>query len=123
KEQSLQLRQLRVSPIETAEGGVRVLDEVGRDDRFWPGVERSSAEQQPECCKIRSAVLLGTGKLHRDVDETADQLRLRCVWDSLWQSGEPNEFGGRFGTANPVQLPGQKFVLAFIREPTRHPAP
>jgi hypothetical protein len=29
EEQSLQFQQLRISPIETPEGGVRLLDEVG----------------------------------------------------------------------------------------------
>ena len=71
EEQSLQFQQLRLSPIETPEGGVRVLDEVGRDDGFWPGVERSSVEQEPECCEIRSAVPLGARKRHRDIDETS----------------------------------------------------
>ena len=53
EEQSLQFHQLWLSPIETPEGGVGVLDEVGRDDGLRAGVERSSVEQEPECCKIR----------------------------------------------------------------------
>jgi hypothetical protein len=76
KEQSLQFHQLWLSPIETPEGGVRVLDETGRNDGFRPGVERSSVEQEPECCKIRSTVPLGASKRHRDVDETPDSDRL-----------------------------------------------
>jgi hypothetical protein len=39
EEQSLRFRELWLSPIETPEGGVRVLDEVGRDDGLRPSVE------------------------------------------------------------------------------------
>jgi hypothetical protein len=86
KEQSLQFHQLWLSPIETLEGRVRVLDEIGRNDGLRPGVERSSIEQEPECCKIRSAVPLGASKRHRDVDETSDKVRLLLEED--WRSDE-----------------------------------
>ena len=70
EEQSLQFRQLWLSPIETPEGGVRVLDEVGERTVFGPAwslslfIEREtpalwlcSAPQYPHCSgRLRRAI-------------------------------------------------------------------
>src|SRR5262249_6595689 len=94
----------------------------GRDDSLRPAVERSPVEQEPECCKIGSAVMLGARKRHCDVDETADQFRLRLVGDQFQGSCQAHQFVWRLAVADPIELSGQKFVLASARDPARTPA-
>src|SRR5262249_14345280 len=51
------------------------------------------------------------------------QLRLRVVGDQFQGTCQTHQFVRRLAAAEPVELPPEKLVLAFAREPARHSAP
>ncbi len=66
---------------------------------------------------------LGLCKHHRGVAEATHQFRLSIEINQLEGSSQADEFVGCLAAADPLDLPGHKFGLAFAREPARHPAP
>jgi hypothetical protein len=85
-----------------------VLDEVGRDNGLRSSVKRCPVEQETECRKIGRRLPLSARQRRRDVDETADQLRLRVEGDQFQGSRQADKFVRRPATADLVELAHQK---------------